>query len=195
MRTPTSQQGITIIELMVAITVLALLIGFGVPSYSTWMANSQIRNAAESLQNGLRLAQAEAARRNTRVDLVLTDDAPTSATASPLPGAPSLTPATAGRNWVIPDPSAAGAVFHGKAAVEGSASVQLQSTTGTFSFSGVGRLMPTSLPAGSNEARIVFTNPPVGNRPLEVHVSLGGRVRMCDPAPSLPTGDARRCVP
>jgi type IV fimbrial biogenesis protein FimT len=176
MRSPSSQHGITIIELMVAITVLALLIGFGVPSYSTWMANSQIRNAAESLQNGLRLAQAEAARRNTQVDLVLTDDAPTSATVTAL---------ATGRSWVVRVPGTTPELIQGKPAGEGGQSVQVASDAATISFSGLGRLIP-----GSAAVTIDLTNA-AGNRPLRVTASLGGRVRMCDPA--FASTDPRGC--
>jgi type IV fimbrial biogenesis protein FimT len=176
MRTTASQRGITIIELMIAIVVLVLLIGLGAPSYSQWLANSQTRNAAESLQNGLRLAQAEAARRNTQVDLVLTDDAPTSAT---------VTSATTGRSWIVRVPGATPELIQGKPAGEGSQAVQVASDAATISFNGLGRLTP-----GSAAVTIDFTNP-AGNRPLRVTASLGGRVRMCDPA--FASSDPRGC--
>jgi type IV fimbrial biogenesis protein FimT len=173
MRTRSSQRGITVIELMIAIVVLALLIGLGAPGYAQWLANSQTRNAAESMQNGLRLAQAEAARRNTPVELVLTDDAPTSAT---------VTASATGRSWIVRVPGTIAELVQGRPAEEGGQAVQVTSDVATISFTGFGRL--------SAPATINFTNP-AGNRPLRVTASLGGRVRMCDPA--FPATDPRGC--
>ena len=56
--------GFTLIELMVALAILALLLLLGVPSFTTFMRNSEIRSTAESIINGLRAASTEAANRN-----------------------------------------------------------------------------------------------------------------------------------
>lgn len=66
-----SAAGFTLIELMAVVTIFAILALLGVPMYSTFMANTQIRSAAESITGGLRLAQAEAVKRNGRVEFVL----------------------------------------------------------------------------------------------------------------------------
>jgi type IV fimbrial biogenesis protein FimT len=63
--------GFTLIELMVGLAILALLLLLGVPSFTTFMRNSEIRSAAESTINGLRAASTEAANRNARVAFTL----------------------------------------------------------------------------------------------------------------------------
>jgi len=59
--------GFTLIELMVALGIVALLLVLGMPSFTTFMRNSEIRSTAESIINGLRTAKAQAASLNTQV--------------------------------------------------------------------------------------------------------------------------------
>jgi type IV fimbrial biogenesis protein FimT len=66
-----SQDGFTLIELMIAIVIFAFLILLAGPMYTDFIANSRIRNGGEALLNGVRAAQAEAVRRNTLARLVL----------------------------------------------------------------------------------------------------------------------------
>ena len=63
----TDQRGFTLIELMAALAILALLLLLGVPSFISFLRNSEIRSTAESIINGLRTASAEATRRNSRI--------------------------------------------------------------------------------------------------------------------------------
>ena len=67
------QAGVSLVELLIGIAILAILISFGISSYRSWIQNSQIRNSAESVVNGLQLARAEALRRNAYVRFNLTD--------------------------------------------------------------------------------------------------------------------------
>ena len=64
--------GTTLIELMIGLAVLALLLVMAAPSYGQWLANTRVRNAAESIQNGLRLARNEAVQRDVNVRFELT---------------------------------------------------------------------------------------------------------------------------
>ena len=68
-----SSRGFTLIELMTGIAILALLFLLGMPSFITYLRNSEIRSTSESLINGLRTASAEATRRNSRVAFTLAD--------------------------------------------------------------------------------------------------------------------------
>jgi len=63
--------GFTLIELMIGLAIAAILLVLAMPGYSTWIADSQIRNAAESIASGLRYAQAEAIRQNSTVQFTL----------------------------------------------------------------------------------------------------------------------------
>ena len=71
MRVGSAQRGFTLIEMMIGLAILAITIMLGVPSYTAWIMNTQIRNAAESVLNGMQLARNEAVRRNASVQLAL----------------------------------------------------------------------------------------------------------------------------
>ena len=47
--TPGRAAGFSLIELMIGLAIAALLVVLAMPSYSTWVADAQIRNAAESI--------------------------------------------------------------------------------------------------------------------------------------------------
>ena len=64
-------QGFTLIELMVALAIAALLLLLGMPSFTTFLRNSEIRSTSESIINGLRAATTEAANRNQTVTFEL----------------------------------------------------------------------------------------------------------------------------
>lgn len=66
-------RGFTLIELMVGIAILALLFLLGMPSFITFLRNSQIRSTSESIVNGLRAASGQAAQLNSHVAFTLTD--------------------------------------------------------------------------------------------------------------------------
>jgi len=59
--------GLTLIELMVTLVILALLAFSVGPSVSAWMRNTQVRNTASSMLAGLSKARNEAMRRNTQI--------------------------------------------------------------------------------------------------------------------------------
>jgi len=172
-------RGFTIIEMVVVLMILGIVIVLALPSYNLWIANTQVRTAAESAQNGLRVAASEAVRRNVQVDFVRTLD--------PVPG---LTSASniAGMSWVVrsnpPAPDVA-ELIDSKPAAEASQSVAVAANAAVVSFTGIGRLV-----SGSAQTCMRFTNPN-GDRPLIVTVTTGGSVRMCDPA--FPTNDPRGC--
>ena len=91
------QAGMTLIELMIGIVLLAILLALGAPTFFRWTQNSQIRNAAEAVQNGLTLARAEAVRRNTTVRFQLVTTTTAACALSPT-----------GANWVVSLDSPAG---------------------------------------------------------------------------------------
>ena len=84
--------GFTLIELMVTLSVMAVLMALAMPSVLAWIANSRVRTVSDALQNGLRAAQAEAVRRSRTAVFSLTNDtAPQT----------SLTAAANGSHWSI----------------------------------------------------------------------------------------------
>ena len=67
--TRTPQQGFTLIELMVAIAVLAILISIGIPAFRDLTASNQMRTGVNDLVAALHYAKAEAVSRGERVVL------------------------------------------------------------------------------------------------------------------------------
>jgi type IV fimbrial biogenesis protein FimT len=197
------QRGFSLIELMVAVTIMALLIVAAMPSLGTWLENTRIRNEGDSIINGLQTARAEAVRRNQNVSfwlVHLTDPAT-------LDNACTVSTAGTDGSWVVSvanpaghcadDPrsttnNAAGVVVaramgsdstHVSVAAVRSGGVAAYSVT----FNGFGRV------AGSGSITEIDLDGTGGStyRRLNVMVSTMGSVRMCDP---LVTGtDPRKC--
>jgi type IV fimbrial biogenesis protein FimT len=196
-------RGVTLIELMAVLAILSILMLLGIPYYKQVAENSQTRNAAESIQNGLRMARAEAVRRNTRVRLHLTSQAgladwiaclpdpggSPNACQPPLPGqAPSP---EAVSWWAAKDgaPDVRIAVA-GLGATD--VSTPLATTPpGNVAFDGLGRALGNTF-----RIDIKHTNAQgnaVGRR-LVIQISTAGQVRMCDPSPALAVDDLQRCL-
>jgi len=67
------QQGFTLIELAVALTVLLILLAVGLPDFSTTNDKRRLQGAAEALQQDLRFARTEAIKRNQSVTVAFDD--------------------------------------------------------------------------------------------------------------------------
>ena len=78
------------IEIMIGITIFAMLILVGLPSFTQWMQSAQIRTMTETMLAGVQLARAEAVRRNSlvRFQMVSTMDA-------------TCALSTSGTNWIV----------------------------------------------------------------------------------------------
>lgn len=169
---PSKHSGFSAVELMIGIAILAILMGLAAPSFNIWLQNSQIRNAAESIQNGLQRARAEAVARNTNIQLVL----------------------GAGSSWVVR--VAGGAEIESRPGSEGSKNAILAvtpagATTVTFnSFGGLaanadGSATLTQVEVDSSVLAAV------DSQELRITIGLGGYARMCDPR--FPSSNPRGC--
>ncbi|HJV52618.1 MAG TPA: GspH/FimT family pseudopilin [Noviherbaspirillum sp.] len=175
------QNGVGLIEIMVGLAIVALLFALGLPSFSTYVQNSRIRNAAESIQDGLQLARTEAVRLNTSVQFTL----------------------TSGSSWKVEcvDATVPGcaSVIQSRASAEGSSSaVKVTASNGTpIVFNGLGR-MTAPVPAGGASLTSINVDldpavlPAAQSRDLRITIDIGGSVRMCDPNASSPD-NARAC--
>lgn len=199
------QRGFTIVELVVTITVLALMLFVAMPSIGTWLANTRIRNTAESLQSGLQTARSEAIRRNQRISFYLVSLSN--------PGLMDNTCALSNTSssWVVsasspvshcgtaPSTTEAPMIVTSRAAGAEGANSAIRAahnaTTGTtVTFNGFGQVFnPTEaitqidvLGPDGDAASTLY-------RTLRVTVSSTGGVRMCDPSTNLPATDPRRC--
>jgi type IV fimbrial biogenesis protein FimT len=200
----TWQRGVTLIELAVVLAVVAILFATAAPSFSAWVHNAQIRTAAESMQNGLQLARAEAIRRNRSVMFWLTSTATPLAAdwlvgcANPAgtgsqPEQPGDCPGTA----TNATPTPGNYIQRQTAADQQTAFPQLQVTPAAatnVTFNSLG-MVTTNADNTAPITQINVTDPSIPSasaRPLTVMIGAGGQIRMCDPNLSL-ASDARGC--
>ena len=161
--------GFTLIELMITIAIFSITLTFGVSSYRTWVQNNQIRNAAESIQNGIQRTRAEAVKCNANV-------------AFTLGAASSWTVTHAGACGSL----AAGSTLESRASSEGSKNVTVTAApvgATTITLSSLGAVVANA-DASATLTQVDLDSSvldPADSRDLRVTIGLGGIVRMCDP--------------
>jgi type IV fimbrial biogenesis protein FimT len=185
MSTPSSARGFTILELMVAITIAGLLLTMGMPSFTTFLRNSEIRSTAESISNGLRAARTEATRLNKPVSFTLVGGGDPGWAINEL----NLTTLA----LVQPPIQKYAKLEAGKNAK----AVTTPANAVAVTFNGLGRVVSPSLIATPNLQRIDI-GPLVADeaRALRVYVEDARGIRICDPDPAvkaLVPADARAC--
>ena len=195
------QSGMSLIEVVIGLAIMGILIALGLPNMATWLNNSQIRTAGETMLAGLTLARVEAVRRNTIVRFQLVSDFTAGCVIT-----------QSGINWIVslddttgqcdqaPSDVAAPRVIQTRSGSEGTPrAVVSAATAGTVHFNGLGRV--TSPSGALNMTQLSITNPTGGTcehvdggnmRCLRIDISIGGEAKMCDPAVTDPT-DPRRC--
>ncbi len=169
----TASAGVTLIEVLITLTVLAVLLTLGLPAYKDWLQNTQIRSAAESMLNGLQLARGEAVKRNTLVTFAWT-----------------------GSSWTV-TVTGTGQTIQSRSAGEGSRNAvigTLPAGITSVTFNGMGRV------SGGGNITFNVTNPVGGGacqteggpmRCMNVVVQSGGQTRLCDP--KLPATEPQGC--
>jgi len=196
------QRGFTLIELVVTMTVLALLLLAAVPSLGRWLDNTRIRNVTESLQGGLQLARSEAIRRNQNISfwlVELSDPALLSAdcTLSPRSGSWVVSVYAPTRHCAdAPSTDSSPMLVSARPVGDAGGNVTVVATQGdgstpaqSVSFDGFGRV---TNPDAIGQIDVTGNNPDAAYRNMRIAVSTAGLVRMCDPRVTLAT-DPRRC--
>jgi type IV fimbrial biogenesis protein FimT len=187
----------SLIELMIGIALIGILLAYGAPNFFQWIQSSQIRTQAESFYNGLQLARAEAVRRNAPVRFQLTSTGDSACALS-----------ATGSSWVVSQDDPVGAcaadasdtvaprIVQTRSAKEGTSNAVVAADQSVISFNALGRVTP----APAANINIDVTNPTGGAcamggpmRCLRIVVSIGGQIRMCDPAVAAGTNDSRAC--
>lgn len=178
-------RGFTILELMVALTIAAMLLTLGVPSFTAFLRNSEIRSTAEAISNGLRFARTEATRLNRPVSFTLAGGSD--------PG------------WEINvfDPAALTLIqppirtYSKLEAGKSTKAVIAPATALAVTFNGLGRVISPSPIARPNLQQIdvasIVTNEA---RTLRIYVDDVHGIRLCDPDPAIKAlvpSDARAC--
>lgn len=64
-----TRRGFTLIELMVVMTIAAVMLGLGVPAFREFMAGQRVKNTAFDFAAALLLARSEAVKRNAAVTM------------------------------------------------------------------------------------------------------------------------------
>jgi len=171
------QPGVTLIELIVTLSVAAILATLAVPSFQTIILNREISASAESALNGLQLARAESVRRNSQISFVMNANSTWTVgcitVSANCPASIESSTVGDGANSVVTvTPTPAGAAI--------------------AAFNSFG--MP--IPGVSLLTQLDFTLPasvlPAAQaHPLRVEVGGGGAPRLCDP--SVAATDPRAC--
>jgi type IV fimbrial biogenesis protein FimT len=178
-----AQRGMSMVEIFITLAIVGLVLGFAGPSAMTWIQNTQIRNAAESVLNGAQLARLEALKRNVAVSFEMTD--------------PNSTAWRVCLYDVIGNACLAGPLIAEKGATEGGQNARIgadlnigdtsaslppgANLPGSITFDPFGRLAAT---APVNLRRVDVRNQTLSaaeERRLVVTVSMGGQLRLCDP--------------
>lgn len=196
------QRGITMIEVMVSVAIIAIVMAIGVPNLSTWMQNVQVRSTAESVLTGLQLARAEAVRQNVRTRFQLTNAS----------GLASWTITTDSLTAPGTFPSAnqvqtAGAQESGSNARLGVSTAAVASTNCCSTAIAAGTGMGTNPLPGvvfsafgqvvtdatvTKITRVDVTNAALASaRRMVITITSSGMAKMCDP--SLPSSNSRGC--
>ena len=195
-----SQRGFTIVELMVALTIVGVMLAMGTPLIATMIQNSKLSSATKSYLVGIQTARTEAIRMNRPVDFVLTD----SSVAAGVSGSAN------GKNWVVRwSSSGTDTLVEGKAAANGTGQQGAGSVTilgavtapTAGSFSGVLTFNGFGAVASGETVALDVKNPAGGacadaNGPMRcqrIQVRPGGQIGVCDPKAA--SGDSRYCQP
>lgn len=171
-------RGVTLIELLVALAIVGLLLLAAAPLYAQWIADNQIGSGAESLAQGLRLAQSEAVKRNLAVEFV-------------------LDPTTGSGGWTVQEAGTGTAVQSAsfRQGADRVAFVVGPADLTTVTFSSLGTIT-TPNADGTNPLETVDISSSVsGTRALRVVVG-GGRtgIKICDPAwNAIDPADPKAC--
>jgi type IV fimbrial biogenesis protein FimT len=198
-----AQAGVSLIELMIGLVIVAFLLFLGVPEFANFLQNTQIRNAAETTLAGLTVARAEAVRRNASVRFQLVSDLTSGCTVS---GA-ALNDSTS-LSWVVSLDNPAGAcevapgdaaprIVQKKSAREGNVNVRVTTDAApVVTFNGLGRVTGASLQRVDLESAsgvCVHDDDVNGTmRCLAIMVTSGGSIKMCDPKVG-DAADPRHC--
>ncbi|RDI25289.1 GspH/FimT family pseudopilin [Pseudacidovorax intermedius] len=199
--------GMSLIELMVGVALLAILLALAVPAFGDWMRNARVRTTAESLRAGLQQARAEAIRRNANVRFQLVTTLDNGCALS-----------TSGPFWVSnagasvsPASGCAGAIsttvspfLIQKSPVVSNATSDITLTasgSGVIAFDPLGRMTGTTNPTIATPAQFTVDLGSSGGsciaqggnvRCLRIAVSVSGDARLCDLTRTT-TNDPMKC--
>ena len=174
-----SALGFSLIELIIAIAIVGLVSAIAMPGYATWIKNSRVRTAAESIQNGLQTARAEAVKRNSFIEFQLVK-----VSSKPLNSEWKISSCTSATSCLT--------TLQSRTASEGSSAEIIvdasPSASNKIVFNNLGSVAANPIPFSQLDISLSGAD-----RPLRVTLGVGGNTRLCDPSASLAVSDPRRC--
>ena len=184
-RTSLHVRGFTLLELMVALTLTGMMLAAGLPSFTTFLRNAEVRSTAEAISNGLRVARSEASRLNRPVSFTL------AGSGNPSWAINIFNPATG--VLLQPPIQEYSKLEVGRSTEVGTAPLAAVAIT----FNGLGRIVSPS-PIATPNLQQVDVRSIIGGeaRSLRVYVDDVRGIRLCDPDPALRLlmpPDARAC--
>ncbi len=204
-----AQRGVSLIELMIGLAIMAIVVMMALPNYTTFIRNTKVKNAAQSIEAGLQLARTEAIRRNRSVRFQMVSDlsggCAVSGTTVSAPNWIVSLENPAGKCDVAPSEADAPKTIQKWSAAEGASgsgitwSIAVSGMASSLvTFNALGRLSPASATAVAIDVKPTVTGEiscalDGGDiRCLKVTVSNAGQIRVCDPAMTIST-DPRYC--
>jgi type IV fimbrial biogenesis protein FimT len=183
MKTSRHSKGLTLVELMTVLAILALSLLLVAPSISGYLEDRKIRNAAESLFYGMQKARLHAVQTNIQTQFQWVGQGWTISQLNMATDPPTLvSPSLESFNW------------NGVDAKWTSVVVNATPATGTIvTFDGLGWVLQTNLTANSGAPPDQFdvSSSLTGSRALRIIVNRGSGLRVCDP--QLLSSDPKGC--
>jgi type IV fimbrial biogenesis protein FimT len=160
-------RGVTLIELLITVAVLAVGLSLAAPTFRQQVANYRVRSAAESIVNGLNYARAEAVRRNAAVSFTLD---------------------TGGPGWTVAQVSPA-------STLQARSSGEVPGVTAASSTSSLAlTFTPTGFvdTSGTRLSQVNLSSSVASTDARRIDIFGAGLIRVCDPGVTA-SGDPRRC--
>lgn len=155
--------GFTLVELMVAVAVLAIVLSLGVPSYRALIVNNRLTTQANALVASINLARSEAVKRGVQVRVAVSDESN-----------------NWGKGWGITVAAAEGdnrVLLRGQTSFEGSSTLRAKRGD-----SGVNQVFfsPRGFLVGGAVTFELCNTGAAANRQKELVISSSGRVEVSD---------------
>lgn len=166
---PKQAGGFTLIELMVAIAILAILLGIAVPSFSDATLGSKLSSYANNFVASVNLARSEAIKRNTTVTLCASGDGSSCATSGGWEQGWIVACNTTSPSTVCNATGTDLLIFHRQQAMPGGFKISESSAGRSIQF--------TSTGVGANQATLTIcrATPTVGTAQRQINVWTTGR--------------------
>ena len=172
---PQALRGLTLIELMIAVAIGAILVTLAAPSFQQALGKNRLSSAASELTSAMQLARAEAIRNNRRVTLSRTEDGSAcSAGSSTWPGWIVFVDSNSDGVRNSNEPVVKSGTFDSPVRALSSASLSSASERITFRSDGLARASDgVSLLAGTLSVCLLATDPAENVR--DVSLAFGSR--------------------